>query len=378
MGDTNETNKITKVHKIGPGLQKPVIKAVWMVLAAVIILAVVSKLSAPVRVKAVHPQRGMLVVEAFGTGTLEAKVVVVLGAKITGKVVKVLVDQGDTVTKGQVVARLEAIDYENSVRIAEAQVKQAQAEMVKASLDLKRAFSVPETAISKIELDGYVAASRVAEATLKSAKANFGFARARLADTVIYSPSAGLVITRNLEVGDTVVPGAPIFRIADTQLLWVAAMVDERVAGGLDVGQPARVTFRAYPKQSFSGRLSRLSEEADRVTEEREADVAVDKLPPDWFVGAKADVYIETGRKADALQVPVTTIVRRGERQGVFIINNGKARWRPVQIGFTGREAIELSSGVDTLDLVISNPFEGKKPIVDGQRVAPVVAREGP
>ena len=352
-----------------------------LAIAAVLIVAVSAfallRLLGPVSVAAVDPQRGPLVAEVFGTGTLEAKVVVSFSAKMIDKVVEVMVDQGDTVTDGQVLARLEATDYEHSVRVAEAGVGQAQAELAKARLDIVRKRELLQTAsISQAEFDSYEAAYRVGEAKLKNAEAQLGFARARLADTVIYSPVSGLVMTRNLEVGDTVVPGTPIFRIADTHLLWVTAMVDERVAGNLRVGQLARVTFRANPGQSFPGRLARLAEEADRVTEEREADVTVEQLPPDWFIGAKADVYIETGRKADALQVPRSAIVPRGDQPGVLVISSGHARWRAVQLGLSGRDAVELLGGVDARDLVITDPFSGKQPIADGQRVTAVATRE--
>jgi HlyD family secretion protein len=349
-----------------------------LILSAVAVVVVASwKLSAPVRVETIQPRLGALVAEAFGTGTLEAKVVVALSAKITGKVVEVLVDQGDTVTNGQVVARLEATDYENVTRVAEAAIGQAQAQLVKAQLDLQRSRDLLSQHIAaQSDFDAAETSYRVAEATVKSAEANLGFARARLADTVIYSPSAGLVLVRNLEVGDTVVPGTPIFRIADTHPLWIAAMVDEREAGKLRVGQPARITFRAYPGQSFPGRLARLAREADRVTEEREADVVADQLPSDWFIGAKADVYIETARKADALQIPASAIVRRGDKAGVFIVNDGRAHWQPVQLGLAGREAVEVAGGIATNDMVITEPFAGKNPIADGQRVAAAGAKE--
>jgi HlyD family secretion protein len=246
-------------------------------------------------------------------------------------------------------------------------------------LDLKRDRDLVQTqVISQSDFDATETAYRSAEARVKNAEAQLGFARARLADTQIVSPVAGLVITRNLEVGSTVVPGTPIFRVADTQLLWVQAMVDEREAGKLRVGQPARITFRADHGQSFQGRLARLAREADRVTEEREADVVADQLPPDWFIGAKADVYIETARKADVLQIPASAVVRRGNQPGVFIINGGRAHWRPVRLGLTGRDAVELASGLETHDVVIANPFAGKTPIADGQRVVAATAKERP
>ncbi|MFQ5667710.1 MAG: efflux RND transporter periplasmic adaptor subunit [Candidatus Binatia bacterium] len=218
--------------------------------ATALIVAVLAvallKLLGPVRVAAVHPHRGPLAAEVFGTGTLEAKVVVSLSAKMIDKVVEVLVDQGDTVTSGQVLARLEATDYRRSVQVATAEVGQAQAELVKARLDIARNRELLRNAtISQAEFDSYEAAYRVAAAKRKTAEAQLGFARARLADTVISSPVSGLVITRNLEVGDTVVPGTSIFRIADTHQLWITAMVDERVAGNLRTGQRDGTAARA-------------------------------------------------------------------------------------------------------------------------------------
>jgi HlyD family secretion protein len=334
---------------------------------------VVLKLLGPTPVLVTHPQRGPLVAEVFGTGTLEAKATVSFSAKMVDKVVAVLVDQGDTVTDGQVLARLEATDYEHTVRVAEAGVGQAQAELAKAHLDIARQRALLGTGVvSRAEVDIAEAAHLVGEAKLKNSEAQLGFARSRLADTVIASPVPGLVLTRNLEVGDTVVPGAPIFRIADTRQLWITAMVDERVAGELRVGQPARVSFRGHPGRSFPGRLARLGNEADRVTEEREADVTVEQLPPDWFIGAKADVYIETARAADAIQVPKGAIVPRGDQPGVLVIDDGHARWRPVRLGLSGRDAVEIVDGLDGRDLVITNAFAGKQPLTDGQRVAPI------
>jgi len=342
-----------------------------------VLAAVVLKLLRPVPVAAVHPHRGPLAAEVFGTGTLEAKVVVSLSAKMIDKVVEVLVDQGDTVTSGQVLARLEATDYKRSVQVASAEVAQAQAELIKARLDIARNRELLRGAtISQAEFDSYTAVYRVAEAKLETAKARLGFARAHLADTVIPSPVSGLVMTRNLEVGDTVVPGTAIFRIACTQQLWISAMVDERVAGNVRTGETARVTFRAQPGQSFPGQVARLAQEADRVTEEREVDVTVEQLPPDWFIGAKADVYIETARETDALQVPRSALVPRGNKPGVLVINGGHVHWRPVQLGLIGREAVEIAGGLGAGDLVATEAFSGKQPLADGQRVTAIPARE--
>jgi HlyD family secretion protein len=351
----------------------------WALLAAAAVAFVVWKLSAPIRVEVIHPKHGELVQEVFGTGTLEAKVVVVLSAKITGKVAEVFVDQGDTVAQGQVVARLEATDYENSVRLAEAALRRAQAQRAKAERDVSRNREMlRKNYISESTFDDLTTGSQVAEAQAKSAEADLGFAKARLTDTVIRSPVAGLVTVRSLEVGDTVVPGTAIFRIADTQKLWIEAMVDEQQAGVLQPGQPARITFRSQPGKAYPGRLERLAREADRVTEEREADVTVDRLPPDWFIGAKADAYIETGRQKDALHVPSRALVPRGGRRGVFVAEDGHARWKLVQVGLTGRDTVEITGGVDAGTCVVADPFVNKKPLEDGQRIAPFTTPDKP
>ncbi len=341
----------------------------WLLAALGLAFGIWFVVSRPVPVQAQRPRRGELLVEVFGTGTLESKVVVGVSAKIVGKVVAVLVDQGDAVTTGQVLARLENRDFEDASRVAAAQRDQARTELVKAKAEVQRRRLLMERDfISREELETYEASERVAEAQVQNAEAAYGVANAKLGDTRIISPASGLVITRNLEMGATVVPGTPIFRIAATTP-WVVAQVDERATGSLRVGQPVRVVFQTDPTRPEPGHIARLASEADRVTEEREVDVALDRLPSNSFLGQRADVYIEMARKQDAMQIPLTALVERDGKQGVFRIEGGRARWRPVQPGLRGRNAAEIVGGLTARELVILNPLAGDKPISDGARV---------
>jgi HlyD family secretion protein len=344
--------------------------AVWFLLAVVTAAIVRWALTAPAAVEVVRLSRGHLVVEAFGTGTLEAKVVVDAGAKIVGKVVDVLVDQGDTVAAGQCLARLESKDYEDAVGVAQARLARSEAELSKSEADLERSRALfRDRILSRADLDAQETARRVGEASVATARAELGFARARLTDTRITSPIAGLVVTRNLEVGSTVVPGAPIFRVADTTLVWVQAMVDEREVGGLTVGAAARVVFRSAPGTSLPGTLSRLAREADRVTEELQADVRVQQLPAHFALGQKADVFIETARKPEALQVPKSALVPRGREVGLYVVADGRARWQAVKLGLVGRDAAEVLEGLTEAALVAREPLRGKATLAEGQRV---------
>jgi len=345
--------------------------AVWLLLA--VVTAAIGRWwsTAPVVMDVVHPYHGPLLVEAFGTGTLEAKVVIAASAKMVGKVVAVLVDQGDPVTAGQCLARLESKDYEDAVGVAQAKLMQAEAELSKAAADLERTRALfRDGIVSQADLDAQETARSVGAASVETARAELGFARARLTDTRIVSPIAGLVVTRNLEIGSTVVPGAPIFRVADTSLIWVQAMVDERETGGLTEGAEARVVLRSDPGTSLRGTLSRLAREADRVTEELEADVKAEQLPAHFALGQKADVFIETARRLKALQVPKSALVRRGHEVGVYVIADGRAKWQALKLGLVGREAAEVLEGLTEGAVVVRDPLRGKTPLAEGQRIA--------
>ena len=362
-------------HLVGRWLRA----AVWLLLGVGIAGILAWWLTAPVAVDVVRPSRSPLVVEAFGTGTLEAKVVVGASAKMVGKVVDVLVDQGDTVSAGQCLARLESKDFQDAVGVAQANLAQAEAELSKAENDVKRARALfRDRILSQADLDAQETLRVVAEASVETARAELDFARARLTDTRILSPIAGLVVTRNLEVGSTVVPGAPIFRVADTSLVWVQAMVDEHEAGGLRVGAPAQVVFRSDAGTPLRGTLSRLAREADRVTEELQADVKVDGLPGNFALGQKADVFIETARRPQALQVPKSALVPHGQELGVYVVADGRAKWQPVKLGLIGRDAAEVLDGVTEGALVVREPLLGKKPLASGQRVTVRGAAEAP
>jgi hypothetical protein len=156
----------------------------------------------------------------------------------------------------------------------------------------------------------------------------------------------------------------------------VVTQVDERQTGALRLGQSARVVFETDTALVQPGHVTRLAAEVDRVTEEREVDVSLDRPSANQFLGQRADVYIETARRQDAPRVPLTTLVIQGGRPGVLAVVEGRARWRSVQLGLRDRQFVEVVGGVTERDLVITNPLAGKKPISDGERVSVVPGKK--
>ena len=261
----------------------------------------------------------------MGTGTLEARVKTTVSTRIQERLIEVLVDQGDNVKKGQLLARLDDAELKQQVAIAEATLTAAQQTAQRVEADLARSQAVLEqaekdnkrlvalllsSAVSQTDADKAGEALLVANADLKRANAAIAEARAQvmvaektllhrreqLAFTQITAPYDGLVVRRDRDPGNLIVPGASILQIISLDELWISAWVDETEMPKLAPGQPARVVFRSEPGETYPGVVSRIGREADRETREFIVDVHVTKLPINWAVGQRAEVFVQTDK----------------------------------------------------------------------------------
>jgi HlyD family secretion protein len=368
----------------------------WVALVLVAAAIVYKAHFAAVQVSTCPVGVGEVVAEVMGTGTLEAHYQATVSAQVQAPLAEYLVDQGDWVKSGQLLARLDDSDIKREVTnqqavvmAAEATVQRtmadeakAKANLVKAHLDYARYSGLLVTkSISQDQMDKTTQSLAVAEAEVASATAAIAEARrqevaskerlkyqqARLAYTRLSAPFDGLIARRDREVGDIVVPGASIFLLVSKRELWISAWVDEYEMAGLAPGQPVRVVFRSEPKKQFPGKVARLGNEVDRETREFRVDCGVDRLPPNWAVGQRAEVYIETGRKSNVINVPLKALVWREGKPGAYVVNHGRARWRKVTIGLRGVNKVEIEKGLSKRDLVIVGPQTAQ--LKDGQRV---------
>jgi len=353
---------------------------------------------APVAVERHVVSSGEVVGEVLGTGTLDAHVKATVSTKISGRLVQIDVDQGDSVRADQVVARLYDHDLKHEVEIEGANVSarkagverlQADIAHAKASLELAsatearvRKLSASGT-VSREEVDKTVEALAVARAGQSRAEAALAegrkqlvaaemvleFRRARLEDTVLKAPFAGIVIRRDRNAGDVVVPGSSILAVVSTEELWIGAWVDETQVGRLQPGHPTRVVFRSEPERSYAGKVVRLGRETDRETRETRVDVAPQRLPANWSVGQRAEVYIETARTHAEIVVPLSFLVWHEGRPGAFVEVNGRAEWRFVTLGLRGRETAEERGGLKSGEVVLAPAGANGAKLVEGQRV---------
>jgi len=361
---------------------------------------------APARVVRHTVGRGEIVAEVMGTGTLEAHVKANIGPKISGLIIDVLVDQGDHVKCGQILARLDDREMKRQVEAAEAGVAAAEAAVKRQEADRVRAGAVLEQArryldrlntatggaVSQAERDKATEALGIAEAGVTSADAavtearkqliaaerTLEFQRVRLSDTIITAPYDGLIVRRDRDPGSVVVPGSAILALVSTSEIWISAWVDETEMARLGPGLRARIVFRQEPGRSYTGEVVRLGREVDRETREFLVDVRVGELPANWAVGQRAEVYIETGRKQDAIVLPAHVVVWRDGGAGTFVDENGRAAWRPLSLGLQGRDLVEVINGLSQGEQVILPATPGAT-LRPGQRVTAVPhARQEP
>jgi HlyD family secretion protein len=366
-------------------------------LAALVGLVWYLMVAIPIRVLHHTVQRGPIVSETMGTGTLEARVKATISPKISARVERVLVDQGDYVKASQTLVRLDNDELLQQVEIANASVAAAKAGLDRLTADKDRALAVlvqarfdfqrmsklyeHDTAAS-VELEKAAEAKSIAQAELARAEAaivegqkeiiadqrTLAYHQARLADTVIAAPFDGLIVRRYRDPGDVVVPGSPVLTLISTEELWISAWVDETEMAAIRPGQQVRVIFRSQPERAYAGTVSRLGREADRETREFVVDVRVLELPENWAIGQRAEVFIETARREGVSVLPATYVLLRDGVVGVYVEQNERAIWRPIKIGLRSRNSVEVVDGLQPSDTVLI-PTDPKSALGDGRRV---------
>lgn len=334
-----------------------------------------------VEVPIVEAAQGTVAVRVVGPGTVQARVPVTLAARITATVRQLDADVGDAVKRGQTLGLLDERDLAarrgvvggqqeavaRNVKAAQAAVAKAQAELELARSKQRRDAELLRTGfVSQSVLDASDAALRAAEANLDNARAALAAREAearslsqelRYADTVlsfarIVAPMDGVIIARTAEVGATVVPGTPIFRMVDPATLWIAVRVDESVVGRVLVGQPA--TIRLRTGETLAGKVARIARQSDAATRELEVNVALDVAPARFAIDQEAEVTIDTGGE-DGIVVPLAALTRDADGvRGVLVVVDGRTRFRPVETGSADRERVLVRKGLAAGERVVA------------------------
>jgi HlyD family secretion protein len=256
-------------------------------------------------------ERGNLEASVSATGTLGAVTTVQVGTQVSGQVSAINVDFNDRVKKGQLIARIDPTLQQQAVRDAQAGVERSQAELDKAQRDYDQSKQLFEAKVlTETEFTTAQYNRAVALASVKSAQVTLDRARQNLSYTSIYAPIDGIVVERNVDVGQTVAASlsAPqLFLIAqDLSQMQILANVDESDIGLIHEGQEVRFGVQAYPNQKFTGtvRQVRLQSTTQENVVNYTAVVQVANPDGKLLPGMTATVDFLTGSATNVLTVP--------------------------------------------------------------------------
>ena len=346
-------------------------------------------------------------------GTLAADEQATLSFKVAGRLNLLRVDLGSRITKGQEVALLETEDFRVRLEQAGAALQQARARLGLApqgdddridinktalvaqaiavldearatrdrTLRLVREGVQPQADVDRVESAFKVAESRYQDAIeevrnrqaiLLQRRSELAIARQQLAETKLYSPFDGAVRERRATMGEYLTAGSPVLIVVRLHPLRLRAEVPEREAAGIRIGQAVNVTVEG-DLENYSGRLVRLSpaiqEQSRTLVVEAEVDNRHSKLRP----GSFAKVEIETNSKSTAVMVPTSAIVTFAGIQKVFLVKDGSAVERNVQVGRAEGDQTEITDGLKAGEKVVVSPGN----LVMGQKVK-VLSENGP
>lgn len=373
-------------------------------------LPLVSKLTRGTEAKQVETQEveyKSIKSSILASGTLAYREQVQLRSEVIGQVIQLHVEEADVVEKGQPVITLEPKTYQAQVDQAEARVRIQQIAIERQKLLIKTLsdrFDRQKQMYAKnlVDDDSYQAIEselalakvdlRSLQESLTQARAALDQAEEQLSKTRILSPIDGVVIQIDVKEGETVIagttniPGSTMMVIADPSESLTEVQVDEADIAQVREGQSADIFAAAYPDTPLPGTIQSIATVARQTPGQAGLSFLVKILLDEQDVLAirpgmsvRADIY--TSSSEETLAVPVQAVLydeetdedesekTKGEQTYVFVMEDGKAKRKDVEVGISSDSDQEIKSGLNEGDIVISGPFRVLRNLADGDTV---------
>ena len=288
---------------------------------------------------------------------------------------KRLVQEGDRVGKGTVLARVREEDYAEKVDQARASLAQAKALAVQAKADFDRASSLLESrSLTGAEYDAAKARYDSSRAAAEGAEAVLAEAETAAADAALRSPMDAIILKRTINIGDLIAPGHSAFVLADTTSVKVVFAVPDMMVQDLRIGQALTITTEAIRGTDFPSRITRISPSADPKSRTFEVEVTIPNADGRLKAGVIASLQVSEGGTAQSVTVvPLTAIVRPpGRPEGYAVVvaegegDRAVARLRDVRLGEAFGNMIAVTEGLRIGERVI---VTGATLVVDGDPI---------
>ncbi len=364
-----------------------------------------------------------LVAAVTASGKIQPKKKVDVSADITGRITKIAVREGDFVKQGQFLIQIDPTVYEANLQQAAATMASSQAAAVQAKANsdqaeralgrTKELHTQSPNLVSQEQLEQAQTAFDVAEANLNAAQHQVDQARAaaqsardNLRKTTLIAPMTGRVTRLAVEEGEVAVPSTfskdigLLLTVSDLSVIQAKVKVDETDVVRVHLGDSVDVSIDAFPDTAFIGRVSKVSDSSvrdatstatgqnDRAVD-YEVEITLDKPPSDIRPDLSATARIVTDTRKQALSIPIialtvrenkpmstenrrvdtTTAGKKKETEGVFVVKDGVATFRPVKVGIAGDEYFEVTDGLKDGETIVGGPYQAIRDLKEGARV---------
>lgn len=289
-------------------------------------------------------------------------------SKQIGYLSAVLVDRGDVMKKGQLLALVRPSELPDQLQAARGQLQQAEAALEQAKLNRSRIGALaPAGVVSTQELQQSGTALSQAEAAEAAARAQLQAVAVRLGETKIESPIDGVVMQRRFDAGALVGPqNGAILTVGRVDPLRMFVAVREQESSKVAIGQKVLLDVDAHPGETFSGSVVRLSPGFDPLTRTLEAEVHLPNPDGKLRSGMYGRARIQVGLHKNTLTVPEAAVQLSGDQRFLFVIVDGKAQRRAVTIGVDGGTFLEIAQGVKADETIV---VAGIDALADGSPV---------
>jgi membrane fusion protein (multidrug efflux system) len=282
------------------------------------------------------------------TANLVAEDEVKVVAETEGKVQRLLVEEGDTVARGQTLVQIDPSDATLAVQRAQIALQNAGIALTRGE-GLSKANLISAQELDKLRFDRDLAAHELEEA------------RHRLRKTTVAAPFGGRITVRKVQTGQQVKPGDELFTLADFDPLVARIFLPEREVLDLAVGQPVRLALRAREETRFAGRIRQISPVVDTASGTVKVTVEAVRPPASVRPGAFVAVEVLRETRPRAVLVPRPAVIRELQETYLFVADGNVARKRPVRIGLEEGDRLEIREGLAAGEAVITSGQGGLK-----------------
>lgn len=293
------------------------------------------------------------------TGTLEPRAEVTVASEVSARLQQILKDEGDRVSRGQLVAVLDDVDFKLSRDRAKASVDVAEANLAHARAEKDRADSLMKTGgiTDKDRLSADVAV-QVADASTAQARSELAITERQLQRSKISAPISGRIAKRMADAGTMLQPGTPLYSIVDDSVFELRASAASGDFARLKLGETVTVTVDALPGLKVEGKVDRIAPQAD--TRSRSFEVIIKVAgQPDLMSGLFARAEVKVRDVPGSLVVPPGALLRDGadpSHATTFVVSGGKVERRDVTVGFEVPDAVQVTAGLNAGDVVVIDP----------------------